>query len=681
MARPIFGTRNFIDSATLSGGSYQATLPLTNLQDRRLAKIARSTTDATADTQFLATLDKTRLIRAASLHAFNLSLAGRIRVRAYPTTTFTRTGTTATYHDKEGVVQATAANEERRNHWIEGERTTLLEEARDNECVESEDLSTTWANIGTPTLGTPHTAAGISIDLLGDNDGAAAEGKSQTVAFTGDAVKAISVYWKAGPDPTPGGDEVILHDTSAVADRLHATITQTGGVPSVAMTTGTFLGGDEDPLADGVYRLLFATTAVTAANTNSLRLYAGRLATVGDTGDVYFGGIQAEDALAPSSYIATTTVAVTRNDDTLFAPFTPVPQEMTVYAKFVEGGTKDILNAGVLHVGGTSSGGDARFQIHSTGAGLYTLRHDNGVTNTSVSQAAGPAIGDTVEFRGVLNADGSLAFGQSINGGTETVVTDATVTELQGAWNDTRIYINSRGTAEMGLGSFVNVLAESGTKTLAEMQALEKGDLFAYQPYDSGLVNPYEVYPADTLQPGHNAFGTTTLDQEDLDDGYPVNFVDVFQDGSGNPTPINADFVNFEIIDTTNPDTFVDIGRAFLVYGYQPSHGISIGARLGYQTSSKRSETDGGSAFYNVRVRRRQAEFMLRQFQENESLVYLLEIDRFIGTTTQMLFISNPDATVHMHRESFLCTLERLNPLAFARSQFNDHGFSLLEDL
>lgn len=193
--------------------------------------------------------------------------------------------------------------------------------------------------------------------------------------------------------------------------------------------------------------------------------------------------------------------------------------------------------------------------------------------------------------------------------------------------------------------------------------------------FDSTALNPYEVYPSGVLQAGHPAFGTTTLAQVDKDAGYPVDFIYVL------PTPLSARYLWIEIDDTTNPDTYVQIGRAFVAYGYQPTHGVSVGQRLGYETESETSVSEGGSFLHDERPRRRVLDVSLRMFGEDESLVYLHELNRRLGTTNQCLYIGNPDDSVHMHRQSFLGVLRRLRPLSFTRSQFNDQGFTVVEEL
>lgn len=64
---------NRTDAATLSGGSWQSALPLTNLQTRKISQVARSTDATNASTQFEVILDKSRLIQAMGLINHNLS--------------------------------------------------------------------------------------------------------------------------------------------------------------------------------------------------------------------------------------------------------------------------------------------------------------------------------------------------------------------------------------------------------------------------------------------------------------------------------------------------------------------------------------------------------------------------------------------------------------------------------
>jgi hypothetical protein len=90
------------------------------------------------------------------------------------------------------------------------------------------------------------------------------------------------------------------------------------GVPSLNTITGTSLATKY--IGQGVYRFEFQTTSVTAANSHSIEWTPADNGAA-DTGNVYAGGFQAEDAPFPSSYIKTTTATVTRAADALSVTF------------------------------------------------------------------------------------------------------------------------------------------------------------------------------------------------------------------------------------------------------------------------------------------------------------------------------------------------------------------------
>ncbi|ATH77805.1 hypothetical protein CLM76_09455 [Vreelandella venusta] len=79
----LLGWPNHIDHTTLTGGSWEAELPLTNLHDPTFAEQARTVGLATANTQLLATLGRFRPIGVVALAAHNLTASARWRVTVY----------------------------------------------------------------------------------------------------------------------------------------------------------------------------------------------------------------------------------------------------------------------------------------------------------------------------------------------------------------------------------------------------------------------------------------------------------------------------------------------------------------------------------------------------------------------------------------------------------------------
>lgn len=91
---------NRADQATLSGGTWETTLPRADLQNRTLGKVARTSNLLTASTQFDIDLGEERFIRALSLVSHNLTLDALIRVRGANAPDFS-----ATEHDS-GWIEA-----------------------------------------------------------------------------------------------------------------------------------------------------------------------------------------------------------------------------------------------------------------------------------------------------------------------------------------------------------------------------------------------------------------------------------------------------------------------------------------------------------------------------------------------------------------------------------------------
>ncbi len=64
----------------MSGGNWMASLPLSNLQNRRLSRVARSTDASDASTKFDIDLAQARRIRVVALVAHNLSTSATVRI-------------------------------------------------------------------------------------------------------------------------------------------------------------------------------------------------------------------------------------------------------------------------------------------------------------------------------------------------------------------------------------------------------------------------------------------------------------------------------------------------------------------------------------------------------------------------------------------------------------------------
>ena len=90
MGNAIIAYQNRIDESTFASyGSWEASLPLTNIKNRTLSKVARSTSDANADTKFRFSLTKDRIISTVAIINHNLSTNATWRYRVYSDSGYT----------------------------------------------------------------------------------------------------------------------------------------------------------------------------------------------------------------------------------------------------------------------------------------------------------------------------------------------------------------------------------------------------------------------------------------------------------------------------------------------------------------------------------------------------------------------------------------------------------------
>lgn len=271
MANAIFGWPIYSDAQALHTPPFSATignwttaLPLVNLQDRRLGKVARSSGVAVADTRFLignGTVN--RPVGVVAIPKHNLSAAGTVRCRL-----------------------------------LSGGPSLDV----------SLDFGTGWTSVGTPTRSAAAftTTDGIPLDLIGDDSAAALEGYTWPLVNKGatGAVKALSIRVK---QDTSTSTAIRVRDVTASADRLLGVLTWSGGLPVWTPTTGSLTSY---AAVGGAFRLSFLTTAMTTANVNQVEVYPATNSALGiaATGNVYAGdmefyGVTTDRLIADSGYV------------------------------------------------------------------------------------------------------------------------------------------------------------------------------------------------------------------------------------------------------------------------------------------------------------------------------------------------------------------------------------------
>lgn len=174
-----------------------------------------------------------------------------------------------------------------------------------------------------------------------------------------------------------------------------------------------------------------------------------------------------------SSYQPSFGAGVKRNTDVLPLPFLARPQAMTIYVRFMELGTRLAAASTRLLSIANAAGDTPRFAIDNSATNTYQLLHRNGAGTTVTASVSGQGgLGSIIELRAVLQSDGSIFIGQSIDAATETVSSTSSAAVLASAWSGQLIWFNSFGTSSSfrGFVGFRELVIHRGVQNLATMR-------------------------------------------------------------------------------------------------------------------------------------------------------------------------------------------------------------------
>lgn len=124
-------------------------------------------------------------------------------------------------------------------------------------------------------------------------------------------------------------------------------------------------------------------------------------------------------------------------------------------------------------------------------------------------------------------------------------------------------------------------------------------------------------------------------------------------------------YLQWEFDDQENPDGFVEMGRLFVAPSWQPIRNANFGATLGWEDNTDVQEAISGAEFFDIKVPFRVAQFTFDNLTEDEGLSNPFEIMRRMGVHEEVLFMWDPDDTIHATRRQFLGRLRKLNALEF----------------
>ena len=232
---------------------------------------------------------------------------------------FTR-ASTATFVGSDGLIKTAATNEPRFDHNpTTGESLGLLvEEARTNSILQSQDFSTTWTNTGssenTNVVVAPDGTQ--TADALVDTAISEPHNFTQTVSgLAASTSYTFSCFMKKG---SKNYGVLVFAPNTSWGSGAGASVffdLNNGTVGTAANATGTI-----QALPNGWYRCTATATTTITPGTVTMRIgssLTGSAQTYTGAGDeaIYLWGAQLEAGAFPTSYIPTTTATVTRAAD------------------------------------------------------------------------------------------------------------------------------------------------------------------------------------------------------------------------------------------------------------------------------------------------------------------------------------------------------------------------------
>jgi len=232
--------------------------------------------------------------------------------------TFTRTGNTATVINSSGLVASVNADTPRFDYdpITLACKGLLIEESRTNLSIQTEDFANiAWTNLSSRLSVSTNSATAPdgnqTADKLIATSVNGSHNNAQTVTLADNTTYAFSCFFKAAE--------------YSIAVLLH--LTKSGGAPQATFNLNTqavTLGGGATSgtiknYGNGWYRCTLIFNSGIGASATQSRMYLNNGAGTSFTGDdvsgIYVWGAQLEAGAFATSYIPTTTTALTRNAD------------------------------------------------------------------------------------------------------------------------------------------------------------------------------------------------------------------------------------------------------------------------------------------------------------------------------------------------------------------------------
>jgi hypothetical protein len=140
-------------------------------------------------------------------------------------------------------------------------------------------------------------------------------------------------------------------------------------------------------------------------------------------------------------------------------------------------------------------------------------------------------------------------------------------------------------------------------------------------------------------------------------------------------------YVKVEIDDATNNAGYVQIGRPFIGEAWQFEFNMLQGASIGWETATEVSEAVSGTEYFDPKIPRRSVSFTLGRMTEGEAMAKAFEVLRRMGIDGEVMFLWDPDDTVHALRRQFLGRFREMSRIENPYLDRHRAAFSIKESL
>lgn len=616
MAKVMIASPNRLGDAAYSGGSWTTALPVSYLATRQQSQVARAVNADARNSWFYASAASAIAAGVLALCNHNLTTAGQVRWRAFSASPVSAVDITllsgslpagltvtrsgnGTYIGSDGLLKTAGTNAARLVFDPSTGKYTGL-------LLEPGATNAlTWCRDGTngawtkSFMTTALTATGI--------DGAA--NSATTLTATAGTARISHTHTVGG---TPYVEAVYLRRVS--------------GTGAIKLSPDNFATFTTVTLTSAWQR--FQVSSSSAANVVGIQID-----TSGDVIEMDYA--QCELGTVATMPILTTAATASRSAES--ATFTGLNSygvnftaghmaaDMTILRLPTATACLAQITPGANTVGFTcTSGGVATAQV----------------TSSSTSQAA--IAGPTLSAGSSLTAAMSWAVNDvraAFNGGG--VTTDSSATMPTG----TATSLTLGDASSTGAAILVRRLRlYAAAAASADLTALSGADFEHVAGYDSGLV---DAWPAAWV-------AATTAEQRAGVRGLAIHTPSTAQ---------NYQYWRCDMVDEANPAGYLQAGRVFAGTAWRPTYNMSVGAGLGYLERATVAETFSGAEYFVDKAMPRVARFSLDALTVAEGWGTVLEMQRQLGTSRELLFSWDSDDLANLPRHTFLGRFRTLSAL------------------